>query len=1114
MPDKTLSLHSHSVYSQRDAIIKIDKAAAKIKAAGGTHYALSDHGTIQGWLALRDACAKNKLTAVYGCELYVNDQLPGLMEVLKIREAATTKSKAADTIRGIQQHVLPLMTNRQSMYLMRDLDSPKDLAITSKQLFSRIAFGYQHLVAVAISAEGRRNLIRLVNRGWTAGYYYKPQVTTADCLELAEGIVWTTACLGGPIARRLAFDPSGEEARDYLKRWEPLKSRFHLEVQPLHLLHQRRYNAKLIELSDATGFPLILSQDNHHLDEDEWLPHPGLMLGPKDRTIQELGGGYSHNSREMQVSDPKKALGVQTTWETQEIVERDGIDLVRHAGHHYGDVRMHWRTNDEVRKQCETTNPELLPVLDRCFAVTDRFAETIPEIKWDHKFHLQHHEGAREKILRLCAERLKAMDLWPRPKASGSMAGVQVYEGDGVMTGDPEQELFERQQRYLAWLSKEDKVITACGFWDYIMTLYQWTKAVQDEGIPIGYARGSVGGCLVMFLLNIIRVDPVKYGLYFERFLNPARLGLDPTTLVKVKEMASCPDVDLDFSSINRDRVIQIAVELFGRERVVPVGTVGEAKLRTALADLCRVVGITQAEYMPASKELPDDATDPITFEKAMEVPAFRDFVNKHPVVRRFLPSLVGVVRSTGQHAGGVCIADVAIAMETPVVRAGSKEGGNIVTGFGESGAERALESVGYVKFDALATDTVDHVSLCARAWYKQHLDAGGAPLVKEGERFLYPEQIPEFTENDPEVMKAIFYSGNTDGIFQMEESIGKDMCRLIKPDTINELADISTMIRPGCLQAPYQEYKVDEDASLKLITGVGLHFEYAARKFRGSINPPPSLPAEVLEVIKPTHYCCIYQEQMMFLIQVVTGGKMSLGEGDIYRRACEHAGKGKQEAKDTLARMEGEMRAMSPYPSSTVDRVTTLIKGGANYAFNKSHSLSYSLFSYAQAWFKHRFPHIFYASHVSLLAAKNKLDKAHKIINNARAQDITIKPPHIQHSARDATWSADGRTIYLPFTVMKGVKDATATALTRIGAKVKTLEEVLVACVADPDVKKNHLVSMARVGALDDLGYPRIKALAMVNYVCACTTGKSSVEAILAKCKDASEFIVAGDDE
>jgi DNA polymerase III alpha subunit len=249
----------------------------------------------------------------------------------------------------------------------------------------------------------------------------------------------------------------------------------------------------------------------------------------------------------------------------------------------------------------------------------------------------------------------------------------------------------------------------------------------------------------------------------------------------------------------------------------------------------------------------------------------------------------------------------------------------------------------------------------------------------------------------------------------------------------------------------------------------------------------------------------------MMFLIQVVTGGKMSLGEGDIYRRACEHAGKGKQDAKDTLARMEGEMRAMSPYPSAIVDQVTTLIKGGANYAFNKSHSLSYSLFSYAQAWFKHHYPHIFFASHITLLAAKNKLDKAHKIINNARTCGIEIKPPHLKHSGYETTWSKDKRTIYLPFTVMKGVKDGVSSALSRIGKQVNNLEDALVACVRDEDVKKNHLVSMSKVGALDDLGHPRLRVLAMVSYVCATTTPKSSEALIRAKCKDVEGFIIAG---
>jgi DNA polymerase-3 subunit alpha len=381
-----------------------------------------------------------------------------------------------------------------------------------------------------------------------------------------------------------------------------------------------------------------------------------------------------------------------------------------------------------------------------------------------------------------------------------------------------------------------------------------------------------------MFLLGIIRVNPVEYGLYFERFLNPARLGLDPKTLQRVKEMASCPDADLDFSSIHRQRVIAITEQMFGKDFVVPIGTTGEAKLRTALADTCRVLGITQATYMPISKELPDDPNGTMTFEEGQKIPAFQEFVGKINALSKLLPPLVGVVRSTGQHAGGVCIADVPIADAVPVVRAGAKEGGNIVTAFGESGSERALESIGFIKFDFLATDTVDHVSLCARALHDEHLKAGGQSWVKPGERMLYPEQIPSFRTNDPKVMQAIFHTGNTDGIFQFEESVGKLMAALVKPDSVDELADLSTMIRPGCLQADCSWF-LEEGGQVVNKSGSGLHFAYAARKFFKGLNPPPNLPERVLEVLRPTHYCCIYQEQMMFLIEVITGGKMSLGE-------------------------------------------------------------------------------------------------------------------------------------------------------------------------------------------------------------------------------------------
>lgn len=1082
MPDHTLSIHCHSIYSQRDAILKPKKAAEKIKAAGCSHYAMTDHGTIQGWIELRDVCAKNGLVPVYGCELYVNDSLDFLSRVRQARDTAGSKSAlkqqaVLETLKGEWQDYI---SKAQLEYLLKDLADPKSLAKTAKQILSRLAYGYFHLVAVAYTEQGRQNLIRLVNHGWMNGYYYKPQVRTSDCLALSEGIIFTTACMGGPIGRYGRIDPTGALALEWLKQWEPLKDRMYLEVQPLDLLAQRRHNEYIISLHNATGFPLTVNQDNHHLEHDEWMAHRVMMLCQNNEPIDAIEPYYDWRGQVTAFSDLKKALGFQTTWQTEAVIEQEQMTVAKPAGHFYKDVKLHWRTNDDVRKECEWTNPELLPVLDKCFETSRQLCETIPDIPWSSRLRMPKHEGARERVLRLCSEELSRKGL-------------------------------AKDKIYVDWLKKEDRVISACGFYDYIWTLRIWTRKVQDEGIPIGYARGSGGGCLIMYLLGIIRVNPVKYGLYFERFLNPARLGLDPQTLEKVKEMASVPDVDLDFSSIHRDRVIQIAKELFGEDHVFPVGTVGTSLFKTALADVCRAVGISQAEFMPVSKELPDDVTGKLSFEDAMKVEKFKEFVASYRLIAMFLPPLIGTVRSTGKHAGGVCIADVPVANHIPIVRSGSKDGAALVTGFGESGGSRDLESIGYVKFDALATDTVDHISLCARLRYQAHLDAGGEPWVRDDEIMLYPEQMPDFTENDPAVMTTIFHAGNTDGVFQMEENIGKSLCALVKPNNIEEVSDISTMIRPGCLQAPAR-FNTVEGGGVTYKDTTGLHFEYAARKFYPQHNTPPELPESVLEVLRPTHFCCIYQEQMMFLIQVVSGGKMSLGEGDIYRRNIELWGKKREGAKEKCMEIERQLREASPYPAGIVDQVCTIIKGGANYSFNKSHSLSYSLFSYGQAWFKYYFPHIFYAAHITLLANKGKSDKVHKIVNNARSAGIAIQAPHVKHSGSRATWSEDGKRIYLPFVMMKGFKEPTALAIAELGKDCETVEDFLVKAIQSSEIKKNHIISLAKAGALDDMGRERLHTLAMASYALGRATKKTKEAVIRKYCAEMEAAQIMGE--
>lgn len=1068
---RTLSLHSHTIYSERDAIIDPEKAAAKIAANGGTHYAVSDHGTATGWIALRDACKKHKLTPVYGVELYINDFWPLLQIVRAAREQASPKERTNATLGAIKQFAGQFMSGLQLTYFFSGLEEvagkPAEIA---KKLLNRLAFGYQHLVCTAMTKEGRDALIRLHNKGWAEGYYFKPQVTTDDCIradiESGGGLLWTSACMGGPISYAMKADPSGALAKTYLSRWEFAKDRWHLEVQPLDLLDQRIYNEHLIRLSQETGFPLCLSQDNHHLNENEWISHRLLMLGQNNEPVNKIEDIYQWQGQSLAFSDLKKRLGKQTTWETQQIIKEENIPVIVKAGHHYGDVLLHWRTNEAVAHQCETTNPELLPYLEECFARNDRFCDMIQDIPWSHDFRIPKYADSRERVINLCITKMRELGI-------------------------------NNNTAYVDWLKREDRVISACGFYDYLWTLYLVCAEAQKRGIPIGYARGSGGGCLIMYLLGVIRVDPVKYGLFFDRFLNPARLGLNPITLEKEKDMASCPDVDLDFSSIHRKEVIQLTRDLFGADRVIPVGTINLSKLKSAFADLCRVCGIKQADYIPVSKELPEDPAQKMSFEEALLIPAFKKFVDQHTVIKNFLNPLVGVAKARGQHAGGVCISDVAIADHIPVVRAGSKDDGGVVTGFGESGAVRALESCGYIKFDFLATDTVDHVSMCARLLHEDHIAKGGDPW---GDNILYPEQVPSFTLDDPEVMKAIFHTGNTDGIFQMEETIGKDLCTLVKPDSVGELADISTMIRPGCLQAPAVYTMPDHQGKFVRSEGVGLHFEYASRKFHAAYNPPPDLPDEILKEIQPTHYCCIYQEQMMGLIVVLSGAKLSLGEGDIYRRNIEQMGKGKADAAEEVAKIEAQIKEAGAYPAHIIDQVTTIIKGGASYAFNKSHSLSYSLFSYAQAWFKHYYPHIFLAAHVTLLANKNKLAKAHKITNNLKQRGLTVSSPSLVHSSDRATWSPDERTVFLPFQVMKGFRAETSRELQAIATQCQTVPDFLKQAIPCSEIKKNHAISLAKIGGLDLLSgndLTRQQTIAMVAYVWNLCTSKTKPETV-----------------
>jgi DNA polymerase-3 subunit alpha len=818
-------LHCHTDYSLLDGACDIKKLMSVAERQKMPAIAMTDHGNLFGAVEFYNEANAHGIQPIIGCEVYVS------------RQGHKTKS-----------------------------DSDR----------------YNHLVLLAETQEGYKNLINLVTTGFLDGFYYKPRIDKDLLARHAKGLIGMSACLRGDINETLMagqYDDALRLAGEYTDLFG--KDSFFLEMQDHGLDQDRVVMPQVRKLSKDTGIPLVATNDSHYLGSDDVRAHEILLCIQTGKTM----------------SDPN---------------------------------RMRFATPEFYVK----SRAEMLSLFAEEEHALDR--------TWD--------------IAQRCRVKLeKVKDPFPRfdvPAGQTIDSFFAYVAREGFEKRRPRLEALHQQGRlkhalpeYLERLDFEIRMIQQMQFSGYLLIVWDFIRFSKQKGIPVGPGRGSAAGSLVSYAMEITDIDPLEYGLLFERFLNPERISM--------------PDIDIDFCTNRRGEVIQYVTEKYGREQVAQIITFGTLAAKAAIKDVGRVLDMTFAEVDRISKLVPKTLN--IKLEQAIEDPELRDASAKEPRVKEVLDismKLEGVCRNAGMHAAGVVISSVPLRELVPLFITNKQE---IVTQYDMVG----LEKLGLLKMDFLGLTTLTIIEEAMKLIQKYR----GVKIVVE-----------DLPLDDSLTYRKIFATGFTSGVFQFESPGMQDVLRRYQPNRIEDLCALNALYRPGPIQG-------------------GMIPDFIDRK-HGRKPVVYDVP-ELEPILSETYGVILYQEQVMQISNKLAG--YSLGDADILRRAM-----GKKKAEEMAQQRERFISGATArgLPAKKVAKIFDLMEQFAGYGFNKSHSAAYAYLAYVTAYLKAHYSVEFMSA--LLTSECGNTDKVTKYINECRETGIRVLPPDVNQSDLNFTPAGD----------------------------------------------------------------------------------------------------------
>ncbi len=942
-------LHVHTQYSILDGQASIPRLVDKAIANGMRGIAVTDHGDMFGikeffnYVNKKNGdtngeikSLKKRIGALESGKEAVDNPEAEIASCREQLEAA--KKKLFKPIFGCEMYVA---RNR-----LEDKNGKPDQS------------GY-HLVVLAKNAQGYHNLIKLVSKAWTKGFYMRPRTDRVELEKYHEGLIVCSACIGGEVPRRILAGQyaEAEEAIQWYKNL--FGDNYYLELQrhkanvprANHETYklQQQVNEKLIEYSKKYNIKLVCTNDVHFVDEENAEAHDRLIC---------LSTGKD-------LDDPNRMLYTKQEW----MKTREEMNEI------FADVPEALSNTCDICDQVEFYSIDHAPIMPT-FAIPEDFGteaeyrerltekDLFDEFTQDENGNVVMDEDAGKAKI----ERLGGYDKLYRIKLEADYLAKLAYDGAKVRYG---KELTDEVKERIKF---ELHIMKTMGFPGYFLIVQDFISAARNQlDVSVGPGRGSAAGSAVAYCLGITQIDPIKYDLLFERFLNPDRISL--------------PDIDVDFDDDGRGRVLNWVTEKYGQEKVAHIITYGTMATKLAIKDVARVQKLPLSESDRLCKLIPDKIPD-----KKMNLPNAIAYVpelqaaevSPDPILRdtiKYAKMLEGNVRNTGVHACGTIICRDDITDWVPVSTADDKETGEkmLVTQYEGS----VIEDTGLIKMDFLGLKTLSII----KEAIENIRDSKGIVL-----------DIDKIPIDDP-ITYQLYSEGRTIGTFQFESGGMQKYLRELQPTTFEDIIAMNALYRPG---------PMDYIPS------------FIARK-NGREEIKYDIPC-MEKYLKDTYGITVYQEQVMLLSRQLAN--FTRGESDALRKAM---GKKKKAIVDAMKPKFIEGGKKNGHDPKVLEKIWADWEKFASYAFNKSHATCYSWVAYQTAYLKANYASEYMAATMSRNISN--ITEITKLMDECKATGISVLGPDVNESNLKFSVNRHG-DIRFGLGAIKGVGEAAVQSI------------------------------------------------------------------------------------
>ncbi len=889
-------LHVHTEFSLLDGSNKIKEYVRYVKELGMDSAAITDHGVMYGVVDFYKAAQEAGINPVIGCEVYVAPH----------------------------------------SRFDRELTGGEDR--------------YYHLVLLAENNTGYANLVKIVSKGFTEGYYYRPRVDLEVLEQYHEGLIALSACLAGEVPRYIQKGLV-DEAKKAALRYQNIfgKDNYFLELQDHGIPAQQSVNSVLLRMSRELDIPLVATNDVHYTYADDAQPHDillclqtGKKVADEDRMRYEGGQYYVKSEEEMKGLFPY-------AWEAVENTQR---------------------------------------IADRCHVEIEFGNYKVP------RYEAPEGYDSWSYLNKLCQDGMKER----YPEDDGSLQERLRYELD---------------------------TIQSMGFVDYFLIVWDYINYCRENGIAVGPGRGSAAGSIVSYCLKITNIDPIKYSLLFERFLNPERVSM--------------PDIDVDFCFERRQEVIDYVGQKYGSDRVVQIVTFGTMAAKGVIRDVGRVMDLPYAYVDRLAKMIPNEQNQGVPIDRALEMnPEFKSLYQEDEQVHNLIDMcrrLEGLPRHTSMHAAGVVICPEAADEFVPLSRGAD---GSITTQFPMT----TIEELGLLKMDFLGLRTLTVIQNAVR-------------LVEQSKGIVI--DIDRIDYDDKEVLASLG-TGRTDGVFQLESGGMKSFMKELKPQSLEDVIAGISLYRPGPM-------------------------DFIPKYIKGKNHPETvTYDCPQLEpILAPTYGCIVYQEQVMQIVRELGG--YTMGRSDLVRRAMSKKKQYVMEQERKNFTYGNEQEGVpgcvaNGIDAKVADHIYDTMMDFAKYAFNKSHAACYAVVAYQTAYMKYYYPVEFMAA--LMTSVIDNPGKVAEYIMTSRNMGIQILPPDI-NVGENGFSVADGQIRY----ALSAIKSVGRPVIDAVVAEREARGPYqnlgdFVTRVTDRDMNKRVVEHFIKAGAMDSLGGTRKQLLSV----------------------------------